>query len=137
MKLISILIIALTASISLTAQTQVVTFESVQQTLAKGKQYTLAIMKKGPKPESSDPAIKKKMLMDHLVRLFTLKEEGKLLIFGPVTEEGEYAGIGIFSLTDEAEVKKLLDADPFIKEGNLVYELMPWFSIPGFKLPEK
>ncbi|HMG17029.1 MAG TPA: YciI family protein [Saprospiraceae bacterium] len=136
MKLISALIIVCLTTLSLTAQTQKVTFESVQQTLAKGKQYTLAIMKKGPKPEPSDPNVKGKMLMDHLVRLFTLKEEGKLVVFGPVTKEGDYQGIAIFNLTDETEVRKLLEADPFIHDGNLVYELMPWFSIPGFTLPE-
>lgn len=136
MKYIASLLLLSFFSFNLNAQTQKVTPESVQQILSKGKQYTLAIIKKGPKEEPSDQAVKGKMLSEHLVRLFSLKEEGKLVIFGPVMKDGDITGISIFNLTDEAEVKKLLEADPFIKEGYLSYTLFPWFSIPGFTLPE-
>ena len=137
MKSIGILFILLIATSTINAQNKPVTVESVQATLAKGKPYTLVIMKKGTNTKELDSATRGKMIMDHLVHLFTMHEAGQLPVFGPVQKEGDIQGICIFNSTDEVAIKKLLDDDPFIKEGHMSYEMLPWFSIPGFTLPEK
>lgn len=135
MKIIGILSLLIITSFSLKAQDHKVTPESVQAILATGKQYTLVLIKKGPNKTVIDPKTNQSMVMDHLVHLFTMKEEGKLPVFGPVLKETDLQGISIFNSTDEAEIKKILEEDPFVKDGHLIYEMYPWFSIPGFTLP--
>jgi hypothetical protein len=137
MKVIRIIILLLISTFSLIAQEHKITAESVQAILATGKQYTLVLLKNGPNKKAIDPVADQTMLMNHLVELFTMKEQGKLPVFGPVLKEGDLQGICIFNTTDEAEVKKLMVEDPLVKDGHLIYEMYPWFSIPGFTLPEK
>ena len=137
MKSLAILFVLLICTSTISAQNKPVTVESVQATLAKGKPYTLVILRKGTNTKELDSATRGKMIMDHLVHLFTMHEAGQLPVFGPVQKEGDIQGICIFNLTDEAEIKKLLDDDPFVKEGHIAYDMMSWFSIPGFTLPEK
>jgi len=69
--------------------------------------------------------------MEYLRHLFSLRAEGKLLVNGPVMDDSDLRGIGIFNITDKEEVKKLLDADPAVKACRLRYEIHPWFRIPG------
>jgi uncharacterized protein YciI len=105
----------------------------VQQQLAVAKAYTLVFLKKGPK--HSDPNAKNAQ-MAHLKYLFELKEQGKLAVFGPLTDDGDLRGIGIFTSTDVKEVERLLNEDAHVKEGHLVYEIHPWFGVPGQSLPK-
>ena len=74
--------------------------------------------------------------MEHLRHLFSLRAEGKLVINGPMMNDSELRGIGIFDINNREEVKKLLDANPAVKAGRLRYEIHPWFGIPGDALPK-
>lgn len=108
--------------------------EFIQKEISQGKQYCLVLLKKGTDTHL-DSAKLVQMQMQHLQTLFTLKLQGKLPIFGPLTEDIDLRGIGIFNLTDKTEIAKLLDADPYIKSGAMTYEIYNWFSIPGYTLP--
>lgn len=119
----------------ISAQAQVkVSMEFVQQELTKAKSYTLAFFIKGSNVESADDESAQRQQMAHLQYLFTLKEQNKLLLFGPLTDDGNMRGILIFSLTDVEQVKALLNEDPHVKAGLLAYEIHPWFGIPGHSL---
>ena len=48
--------------------------------------------------------------------------------------EADFAGIGIFNAPAD-EVKKIMDEDPAIKGGVLVYEVLDCQSFPGDCLP--
>lgn len=112
-----------------------ITDDYVQKKVASGKQYCAFLYKAGPQQDQPE-AEANQIQRDHLRYLFQLLAEEKLVINGPVVDDGELRGIGIFNLTDPEEVKKLLAADPAVRAGRLVYEVYSWFSIPGSCLPE-
>lgn len=131
-KVIALMSILIT---SYAATAQAITADSVMTKVAKGKPYTLVILKPGI-PEPKDEKLVNKMQMDHLINLFQMEKDGKISIFGPVMNDKNLTGIIIFNSTDITAIKKDLDSDPFIKAGYMKYEMYNWFSIPGQKIPE-
>ncbi len=113
---------------------ETVTDDYVQHTIGKGRQYILVILKTG-KSSGLDEAEQAKEQEAHLKYLFTLKEQGKLPIFGPFYNAGELEGLCIFNSDNQEEVKSLMEEDPHVKSGQLIYEIHQWFSFPGFALP--
>lgn len=107
----------------------------IQKTIASGKQYCVRLYKAGPN-RNQPPDEVEKIQMEHLRYLSRLRAEGKFLISGPIIDDPELKGIGIFKTTDKEEVKRLSDGDPAVKAGRLVYEIYHWFGLPGDRLPE-
>ena len=107
----------------------------IQKTIASGKQYCVRLYKAGPN-RNQPPDEAEKIQMEHLRYLSQLRAEGKFLISGPIIDDPELKGIGIFKTTDKEEVKRLSDGDPAVKAGRLVYEIYHWFGLPGDRLPE-
>jgi uncharacterized protein len=124
------------ACISANAQ-ETVSMQDVQAELAKAKSYTIVFFIKGTREENKDEAVMHDLHMKHLQYLFTLKKKNVISVFGPLTDNSDIRGILIFNSTDQAEVKKYLDQDSFIKEGYMAYEIHPWFGIPGQSLDDK
>ena len=110
-----------------------ITDEFMRRTLAKGKQYFFVIYIKGGGVDFSREEADK-IQWDHLRYLFGLRAEGKLLLNGPVSDNPQFTGIGIFNSTDKKEVRRWMDEDPLIKIGKRSYELYPYFGIPGDRL---
>ncbi|HEU4717596.1 MAG TPA: YciI family protein [Bacteroidia bacterium] len=106
------------------------TNEEIMSAVSKGKAYTLMFLYKG-KNRAQDKTEEDRLQMEHLAYLFKLREEGKLLLNGPLTGEGDLRGIAIFSLTDTEEVRRLSEEDPAVKAGRLRVEVFPWFGLPG------
>ena len=114
---------------------QSITADSVMAKVAKGKPYTLVLLKAGAE-KPKDEQLMNKMQMDHLIHLFQLEKDDRISIFGPVTDDNNLRGIIIFNTTDQAAIKKDLESDPYIKGGYLKYEIFNWFTIPGQKIPQ-
>ena len=112
-----------------------ITDEFIRKMVASGKPYYAFLYLAGP-DRNQPPDEVEKIQIEHLRHLFSLRAEGKLLINGPVMDDSDLRGIGIFNITDQEEVKKLLDADSAVKAGRLRYEIHPWFGIPGDALPK-
>jgi hypothetical protein len=110
---------------------KVITDEFMMQMLATTKTYTVIILKAGP--GIGEPGAKQ-IMREHGRRNFALRAERLLSIVCPVTDDSEVKGIGIFN-TDEAETKKIMDADPGVAAGVFVYEIHPCRSFPGDSLP--
>ena len=107
--------------------------DSVMAKVAKGRPYTLVFLKSGKRiPTKTEAA--QQMQIVHLTHLFTMEQEGKISIFGPVVNDMKLRGIIVFNSTDREYIKKELEEDPYIKAGILRYELLDWFSIPGQRL---
>lgn len=67
---------------------------------------------------------------EHRVYLNQLVSEGKLLMAGPFADES--GGIIIFEAVDEAEVKGMMDSDPFTINGVFAtIEIKPWILVAG------
>lgn len=109
--------------------------EEIMKQVSKGRQYVLAFLKKGS-TETTDTLLQQKLQMEHLQFLFTLKEQKKISIFGPVLNGNDLEGIIIFNSDKIDEVKKILDNEPYMKQGMMKYELFQWFGLPGAVLPQ-
>lgn len=109
------------------------TVDSVMAKIAKGKMYTLVFLKSGKEiPHKTQAA--QQMQIEHLTHLFSMEQQGKISIFGPVMNDIKLRGIIVFNSTDKEYIKRELNDDPYIKAGYLKYEMLDWFSIPGQKI---
>lgn len=107
-----------------------ITDEYMYDMLQKTKQYTLVLLRMGPKADHPDV---KQIIWEHGRRNFGLRADGRLAIVGPVTEETGLAGIYIFN-TDAEESKAIMEEDPGVQAGVFIYEVHPCRSFPGDKL---
>ncbi len=110
-----------------------ITDEFMRQTLATGKQYFCVLYRKGGGMDFSKEEADK-IQWDHLRYLFGLRAAGKLLLNGPLSDNPQFTGIGIFNSIDKEEISRWMDEDPLIKVGKRSYELYPYFGIPGDRL---
>ncbi len=97
--------------------------------------YCVRLFKPGPSRNQS-PEEADKIQLEHIRYLTQLRAEGKILINGPVIDDDEISGIGIFSTADKEEVRRLSDEDPAVRAGRLVYSIYHWLGMPGDRLPE-
>ena len=109
-----------------------ITDEFMKQMITTTKNYTAVILKKGPAYKMPDvfPTI-----WEHGRRNFALRADGLLSIVCPTAGETEMAGIGIFNASVE-ETKEIMDKDPAVTAGVLIYEIHPVRSFPGDSLPK-
>src|SRR5579871_3790193 len=107
-----------------------ITDEYMKQMLATTKSYTAVILKRGAAYKMPDVF---PLIWEHARRNFLLREDGVLMIVCPISEDKEMAGVGIFN-ADASTTKALLEEDPAIKAGVLVYEMYPTRSFPGDSL---
>jgi len=111
-----------------------ITPEWVMSRVATGKQFILVLLKAGiPGPADKDEATR--IQMQHLTYLFEMESAGEISIFGPVMNDPVLEGILIFNTTDKKKVSTLLDVDPHIKAGHLIYEMHDFFTLPGQQIP--
>ncbi len=109
-----------------------ITDEYMQQMLGKSRSYTIVILHPGP--NYADTPEVDATIWEHGRRNFVLRAEGKLVIVGPVTDDTDTSGLGIFDAT-VGEVTAIMDADPSVQAGVLTYEVHPMRSFPGDALP--
>lgn len=101
------------------------------QMLSRTRDYSIVILKAGPNRSRSGA---ENIIWEHARRNFLLRARGVMPIVCPITDGGDLAGIGIFN-ADVDEAKSIMDQDPAVKEGILVYEAHPCRSFPGDCLP--
>ena len=107
-----------------------ITDEYMREMLPKTKTYCLLILRPGP--NIADPGADK-IIWEHGRRNFALRAEGLLSIVCPVGDE-TVAGVGVFN-AERDEVDRLMQDDPAVKAGVLLYELHVCRSFPGDTLP--
>lgn len=104
--------------------------QQIRETVARGAAYTLVLLWAGPHREQ-DEAEQERLQREHLRHLFTLRNEGKLLLNGPVLDGGDLVGIAIFAGDDSDGVRALAEADPSVRAGRMRVDVRPWFGMPG------
>ena len=105
--------------------------EFMQEMLATTRKYCVVILKVGPKRNEEGV---EKIVWEPVRRNFALRAEGMLSIVCPIADGSEVTGVGIFN-ADVEEVKKLMDEDPGVKAGAIVYEIHACRSFAGDSLP--
>jgi uncharacterized protein YciI len=71
----------------------------------------------------------------HLANIRALWEARKLVIAGPMGDDGDLRGIFVFDVATLDEAKALVASDPAVKAGRLVAEIHPWW-VERRALPE-
>jgi hypothetical protein len=108
-----------------------ITDEFMRQMLSKIRQYCIVILKAGPNRNMDGV---EKIIWEHGRKNFALRAEGVLSIVCLVSDGSDVSGVGIFNAPVE-EVKKIMDEDPAVKAGVLVYETHVCRGFPGSSLP--
>src|SRR6266581_8035857 len=106
--------------------------EFMQQMLTTTRKYCVVILKAGPKRNEVDV---EKIIWEHVRRNFALRAEGVLSVVCPISDRSDVTGVGIFN-ADVEDVKKIMDEDPGVKAGVIVYEIHASRSFPGDSLPK-
>ena len=109
-----------------------ITDEFMRQRISATRNYCIVILKAGPKKhEEGAEAI----IWEHGRRNFALRADGVLSIVCPISDGSNVSGIGIFNATVE-EVQKIMDEDPAVQAGVLIYEIHVCRGFPGDCLPK-
>ena len=94
--------------------------------------YTLVLLRRPPDaPEMSDAELDA-LQARHLAYRAELRQQGVLVVNGPLGEQSDVAlrGLSIFACGLE-EAARLSDGDPSVQAGRLVYDLMEWWVAAG------
>jgi hypothetical protein len=106
--------------------------EFMRQMLSTTKNYCVVILKAGLHRYENGV---EKIIWEHVRRNFELRADGVLSIVCPISDGSNVTGVGIFHASVE-EVKKIMDEDPGVQAGVIVYEIHATSSFPGDSLPK-
>jgi uncharacterized protein YciI len=99
------------------------------------KVYYLRILKRGPIWTPEETPEVERLQAAHVAYGQKLREEGTLILNGPLLGNGGLRGVGVFRVDSLEEAQALSDADPAVRAGRLISEIHPWMIFRGI-LPE-
>jgi uncharacterized protein YciI len=97
--------------------------------------YYLVLLRKGPAWGTGTKEESERIGEGHMANIRRLAKEGKLILAGPLADNGDIRGIFIFGTASLEETRALCDTDPAVKAGRLAAEIHPWLSAKGIKAP--
>lgn len=89
------------------------------------------MLKKGPNWGTGSKEEAAKIQQEHLANIRRMHDEGKLIVAGPLLDNGDVRGLFIFRDAPLDELKTLIERDPAVKSGRLIIELHPWMAAKG------
>lgn len=81
-----------------------------------------------------DSATSARMLQAHLEHQDEQARRGLIQLAGPFGDQGGWRGLLLYDCDSREEVEGYLKADPFVKAGQLAYEIHPWYGAVGTTL---
>ncbi|HEX2348028.1 MAG TPA: YciI family protein [Ktedonobacterales bacterium] len=96
--------------------------------------YYVMLLRKGPNWTAEPTPALQALIVRHMTYLQELREAGKTLASGPVTDGSDLHGVSIYCTATMEEAQALAHADPAIQAGHFAVELHPWFT-PAGQLP--
>lgn len=106
-----------------------ITDEFMRQALPHIRPMTVLLLKRGPSFDAASPVV-----WEHGRRNFLLRATGALAVVCPISDGGEYTGVGIFDC-DADETQRLIEGDPGVQAGIFTYEIHASRSFPGDAIP--
>jgi uncharacterized protein YciI len=98
-------------------------------------EFQMALYKRPAQNDPNKPAAPQALREKHVAYVMSLLESGKVIIAGPLAEDGEIRGVAIFKTKTPDEAKSLVEADPMVKAGYMTIEMHPWWSEEVMKSP--
>ena len=99
------------------------------------KKYYLVLLKANPEKEALDSAKVMEIQKAHLDNISRLADLGKIVMAGPMGDNGNLRGIFVMDCESLEEADKLCQTDPAIARKRLLYEVHPWWAAKGSVLP--
>lgn len=96
-------------------------------------QFQMAILKKGPKWDTTKEQERNAILKEHVGNVMSLLDTGKAVVAGPFNDRTDLAGIFVLRAASANEAKTWVEADPAVKAGLMISEMHPWWSEDIFK----
>lgn len=97
--------------------------------------YYVYLLKKGPTWSGYETPEIEALQDAHLANMQRLRDEGKLVLNGPLLDafqlSGEIRGIGVLKAASMAEAESWIASDPMVGVGRLVFELHAWMVPEG------
>ncbi len=97
------------------------------------KQYWFVLYTKGDAPPL-DSATSAATLKAHLAHQDEQAKRGLIQAGGPFGDNGDWRGLLLYDCETKEEVEGYLKADPFVRAGQLKYEVHPWYGAIGTTL---
>jgi len=97
--------------------------------------YYFGVLVKGPKFTNEETAERAKLQEGHMAHLNAMWKAGKLVLAGPLTDDGDWRGILIYRTKSIDEAQSLANDDPAVKAGRLQVTMHPWLVQRGI-LPD-
>jgi uncharacterized protein YciI len=98
------------------------------------RMYVLGLLKKGPNHGQGTKEENERVQAGHMANIKKMGDSGKLLVAGPMGDEGDLRGIFIFDAKSPEEVRAMAESDPAIQQRRLILELHPWYAAAGLKV---
>jgi uncharacterized protein YciI/ketosteroid isomerase-like protein len=95
----------------------------------------LVLLKKGPAWTAERTDRTKAIQEGHMANIKALWEAKKMIIAGPMGDDGDMRGVFVFQAANRAEALALAESDPAVKAGRLVPEIHSWW-VERRALPE-
>ncbi len=96
--------------------------------------YVLGLLRKGPQAGTGSKEERDRIQEGHMANIKRMAAAGKLIVAGPISDNGDLRGVFIFRASDPDEVRKMAEEDPAIKSGRLILELHPWYAATGLRV---
>jgi hypothetical protein len=97
--------------------------------------YQLALLRHTVAYPSFDPDEKERIFREHLAYTLSLAASGQQLAAGPVRdspeEDTDICGMGLFQLGSLNAVRELVTADPGVRQGLYLVDVMTWLTPSG------
>jgi uncharacterized protein len=96
--------------------------------------YVLGLLRRGSNPPSMSAKAENRLQEAHLAHLRRLKEQGDLIVYGPIEGNSDLRGILVFRTESLDRARDLMRNDPWVIRGVLVLDLFSWFAPSGLEL---
>jgi uncharacterized protein YciI len=93
--------------------------------------YYFGFLKKGAAWTAERTPETQKIQEGHMAHLNASAKTGKLVIAGPMGDNGDIRGILVYKTSTVEEARAIAEADPAVKAGRLRVELHKWFVTKG------
>ena len=87
----------------------------------------MVLLKKGPHWSKTETAESRSIQDAHMANIRAMWEAKKLIVAGPLGDDGEIRGIFLLDVGSIEEARRLAASDPAVKAGRLAVEIHTWW----------